>query len=189
MVVQSRFLRTYRRKSPTIRQLTVWLLSDLVPNQIKRRGWIRLRLLNWPESSNSIWLPEDDAYQTFLEDEFTFEIALAAKGQKRLILQEPSIFYKEFPRKIWHRWGECGIFFCFFGPNMRKYYLLVSVFCALLFGLLNVLGCQSWRGRGSGHEARVDATLASPIPSSAPQAIPEKPQKGFEQEAPKAQNP
>ena len=96
MVVQSRFLRTYRRKSPTIRQLTVWLLSDLVPNQIKRRGWIRLRLLNWPESSNSIWLPEDDAYQTFLEDDFTFEIALAAKGQKRLILQEPSNFCKEF---------------------------------------------------------------------------------------------
>ena len=41
------------------------------------------------------WLPEDDAYQTFLEDEFAFEIALAAKGEKRLILQEPPIFCKE----------------------------------------------------------------------------------------------
>ncbi|GEM_PF-4107368 len=29
-------------------------------------------------------LLEDDAYPTFLEDEFPFEIALAAKGQKRL---------------------------------------------------------------------------------------------------------
>ena len=41
-------------------------------------------------------VPEDDAYQTFLEDEFAFEIALAAKGEKRLILQEPSIFCNEF---------------------------------------------------------------------------------------------
>ncbi|MBI3316757.1 MAG: hypothetical protein HYZ85_01965 [Candidatus Omnitrophica bacterium] len=31
-------------------------------------------------------LPEDDAYQTFLEDEFAFEIALASKGHKRLAL-------------------------------------------------------------------------------------------------------
>ncbi len=31
-------------------------------------------------------LPEDDAYQTFLEDEFSFEIVLAAKGEKRLAL-------------------------------------------------------------------------------------------------------
>ena len=37
------------------------------------------------------WLPEDDAYQTFLEDEFSFEIATAAKGHKRLALpaEEP----------------------------------------------------------------------------------------------------
>jgi len=34
------------------------------------------------------WLPEDDAYQTFLEDEFALEISTIAKGQKRLILHE-----------------------------------------------------------------------------------------------------
>lgn len=32
------------------------------------------------------WLPEDDPYQTFLEDEFVFEITPAAKGHKRLVL-------------------------------------------------------------------------------------------------------
>ena len=49
-------------------------------------------------------LPEDDAYQTFLEDEFAFEIALAAKGQKRLILQEPPIFCREY---TW-QWTQNG---------------------------------------------------------------------------------
>jgi hypothetical protein len=34
------------------------------------------------------WLPEDDAYQTFLEDEFSFEIQLVTKGQKRLRFAE-----------------------------------------------------------------------------------------------------
>ena len=42
------------------------------------------------------WLPEDDPYQTFLEDEFEFAIRLIVRGQKQLILQEPSNFCKEF---------------------------------------------------------------------------------------------
>ena len=41
-------------------------------------------------------LPEDDVYQTFLEDEFDFDIRSAARGEKRLILQEPPIFCKEY---------------------------------------------------------------------------------------------
>ena len=58
----------------------------------------------------------------------------------------------------------------------------------LSFILLSLFGCQSWSGRGSENEIKVDAALASSIPMSAPQAIPEKPQKGFEQEVPKAQS-
>ena len=45
---------------------------------------------------HSKWLPEDDAYQTFIEDEFAFEISTIAKGHKRFILQEPSNFCKEY---------------------------------------------------------------------------------------------
>ena len=40
-------------------------------------------------------LPEDDAYQTFLEDEFAFNIRLIARGQKQFILHESSIFCRE----------------------------------------------------------------------------------------------
>ncbi len=57
----------------------------------------------------------------------------------------------------------------------------------LCCGILCLSGCQNWRGGGPAEETKVDTSLASPLPTSAPKAVPEKPQKGFEQEAPKAQ--
>lgn len=67
---------------------------------------------------------------------------------------------------------------------MRGLTLLVLLF----FGAFSSSGCQRWRGYGSDNETEVDTALSSPLPASPQAVVPEKPQKGFEQETPKAQN-
>ena len=67
-------------------------------SEIKEAAAQLIDILSGPQSKliskerkpfpHSEWPPEDDAYQTFLEDEFDFEIVLASKGEKRLVLPE-----------------------------------------------------------------------------------------------------
>jgi len=61
------------------------------------------------------------------------------------------------------------------------------LFAFFFGGILLLSGCQNWRGQRTTDETQVDTTLASAVPASAPQVVPDAPQKGFEQEAPKAQ--
>lgn len=63
----------------------------------------------------------------------------------------------------------------------------IAVLC-LLMGLLE-LGCQGLGSRGPTQESQVDMELARQVSSAPPPVVPEKPQKGFEQEPPKAQTP
>ena len=65
-------------------------------------------------------------------------------------------------------------------------YLIISLL--IVFGLT---GCQAFgKGRVSGEEPVVDRALTAQAPSAAlPTAGPGEPQRGFEQEAQKAQNP
>lgn len=62
---------------------------------------------------------------------------------------------------------------------------LVATLCLLV----SLLGCYRLGVRGPTEESRVDAELTRPIPPSPTAVVPTKPQKGFEQESPKAQSP
>jgi len=65
----------------------------------------------------------------------------------------------------------------------------MSYLAACLVLALSLIGCQGFGTRGPAEESRVDTEVIRPAPPSLPRARPESPQKGFEQEAPKAQNP
>lgn len=60
---------------------------------------------------------------------------------------------------------------------------------AMVCLLVSLLGCYRLGVRGPTEESRLDAELTRPIPSPPTGVVPEQPQKGFEQESPKAQNP